>query len=70
MNNENRTNWYAPLEHEGENPAREEQAAEIKRTGLPLGWRIALGTLLALCLIAGTSLFFANRDAVEQKHTR
>ena len=67
MNNENRTNWYAPLEHEGENPAREEQAAEIKRTGLPLGWRIALGTLLALGLITGTSLFFANRASGEQR---
>ncbi len=69
MNNENRTNWYAPLEHENENPAREEQAAEIKKKGLPLGWRIALGILLALGLIAGTSLFFAHRDAGEQKRT-
>ena len=69
MDNENRTNWYAPLERDDDSPARE-QTAEKKRKGLPLGLRIVLGTLLALGLIAGTSLFFADRDGGERKKTR
>ncbi len=69
MDNENRTNWYEPLERETDDPVRE-QAAEKKRKGLPTGWRVALGTLLALGLIAGTSLFFANREAKDKADTR
>ena len=69
MENENRTNWYAPLGREEESPAPK-PAAERKRKGLSAGWRFAIGTLLALGLIAGTSLFFADRGAGEQKHAR
>lgn len=69
MDNENTNNWYAPLEREDDSPAGE-QAAEKKKTGLPLGLRIVLGTLLALGLIAGTSLFFSDRSEGERRRTR
>ena len=65
MDNNNKNGWYAPLTCEDDSPAPE-QAPEKKRRTMPLGWRIALGTLLALGLIAGTSLFFADRDGQTQ----
>ena len=64
MNNSNRqsnSGWYAPMVSEPVRTAAQELQAP-RRRGMPLGWRIALGTLLALGLIVGTSLFFSGRD--------
>ena len=49
MNNDNRPNasgWYAPMAPAPERSAPQEAPTE-RRRGLPLGWRIFLGTLLA-----------------------
>ena len=67
MNNDYKNsveNWYAPLVREETAP--EVQAPSAERKGMPVGWRIALGTLLALGLIIVTSLWFSNRDAEEK----
>lgn len=67
MNNDYKNsveNWYAPLVRE--ETASEVQAPSAERKGMPVGWRIALGTLLALGLIIVTSLWFSNRDAEEK----
>ena len=69
MDNENRNNWYTPLERGDDSPAGE-RAAEKMKKGLPLGLRIVLGALLALGLIAGSSLFFSDRSGGEQRRTR
>ncbi len=64
MNNSTRqtnSGWYAPMVSEPVRTAAQELQAP-RRRGMPLGWRIALGTLLALGLIVGTSLFFSGRD--------
>ena len=67
MNNDYKNsveNWYAPLKREEAVPVV--QAPSAERKGMPVGWRIALGTLLALGLIIVTSLWFSNRDAEEK----
>ena len=67
MNNDYKNsveNWYAPLKREETAPVV--QAPSAERKGMPVGWRIALGTLLALGLIIVTSLWFSNRDAEEK----
>ena len=49
MNNDYKNsveNWYAPLVREETAPVV--QAPSAERKGMPVGWRIALGTLLAL----------------------
>lgn len=62
MNNydkQNASGWYAP--NVQAQPVRVAEETPARR-GLPIGWRIALGVLLALGLIAGTSIFFSNRN--------
>lgn len=61
MDHENRQSvggWYAPLEREERG-----DAANVKsKRRFPVGWRVALGVLLALGLIAGSSIFFSGRE--------
>ena len=61
MDNENKSGWYAPLERENKSAAQNAER-EKKKRGLPAPWRAALGILLAMGLIAGSSLFFADKD--------
>ena len=51
-------NWYAPLE----NKAVPNEPK--KKKGLPVGWRIAIWTLIAVALIVGSSVLF-SRSAPE-----
>lgn len=63
MNNykQSSSGWYTPMASEPERtPVQAMQAPQ--RRGMPLGWRIVLGTLLALGLIVGTSLFFSGKN--------
>ncbi len=53
--NPNGENWYAPLQ-QPQNAAPKEK----KKRRLPMGWRIAIGALLAVGLITGSSLFFSG----------
>ena len=65
MNNDNKQNssgWYAPLAPAPAPAVRETEPAP-RRRGMPVFWQILLGTLLALGLIVGTSLFFAKRQS-------
>ncbi len=66
MNNEtnqNSSGWYAPLAP-APAPAPRETEPAPRRRGMPVFWQILLGTLLALGLIVGTSLYFAKRQPV------
>lgn len=55
----NSSGWYAPMVSAA-SPARGEEAPAEKRRGMPVGWRVALGSVLALGLIIGSSLFFSK----------
>ena len=53
--------WYAPLNRQTESA----QSEVKKRKGIPTGWRIALGSLLLIGLIAGSSLLFSGTGSEE-----
>ena len=57
MNDYNQTpsGWYAPLQRKAA-----EKSAPPKRKGLSVGWRIFLGALLVVGLIAASSLLFSD----------
>ncbi len=49
------SSWYAPLARETVQPVKQQA-----KKRLPSGWRIAIGTLLVIGLIAGSSLLFSG----------
>ena len=63
MNNDydqNASGWYAPMAPAPAARTVMEEPAPRRRR-MPLGWQIALNTLLALALIVCTSLYFSGR---------
>ena len=59
--NQNTSGWYAPMAP-APAPAPRETQEPPRRRGMPVFWQILLGTVLALGLIVGTSLYFAKRQ--------
>ena len=53
--NRNTESWYAPYKQERSAPAEKK-----KRKGLSTGWKIALGALVLIGLITGSSLLFSG----------